>query len=175
MSVATNWGTTREERELTFPGDYLVQRPHAELFRGVTVRAEPAVVFRWVCQLQVSSYSYTGRNGPRELTPGLDELSVGARFMDVFGLVDFTRDWHVTLRLEFDTTEGRLYGRVLEELVATYLIVPGEDACRLLLKYVVRYRGGPLGLLARLGLPWIDVFLARKQLLTLRHLAEGRR
>jgi len=175
MSFATNWCTTQVERELPFPGDYLVQRPHADLFRGITVCAEPSTVFRWICQLQASSYSYTGRSAPRALTPGLDELSVGARFMDVFGLVDFVAAQYLTLRLEFDTAEGRMYSRFVEELVATYLIVPDDDTCRLLLKYVVRYRGGPLGLLARIGFPWGDVLLARKQLLTLRDLAEGRR
>ena len=173
MSLGTTWGTSPAERDLSFPGDYLIERPQAELFRGITVEASPATIFRWLCQLRLGSYSYTsGGKSPRELSDGLDELEAGQRFMGVFGLVDFEQDRHITMRLEFDTSEGRLYGRFLSELIVCYLIVPRDHDCRLLLKYVARYRDGPLGMLARVGLPWGDLIMAREQLMTLRDLAE---
>jgi hypothetical protein len=173
MSVATTWGTTEDERALTFPCDRMVDCADAAYYRGVTVDAPPATLFRWLCQLRLASYSYTGR-GPQTLTPGLDDLASGQTFMSVFELVEFERDRHLTMRLVFKTREGRAYGRVLRDFVLTYLAVPQDgERCRLLLKYLARYRRGPLGWLGRAVVPWLDWPMARKQLLTLKRLAEA--
>jgi hypothetical protein len=172
MSVATTWGTTSDERALAFPCDRMLPDADAAYYRGVTVDAPPATVFRWLCQMRVASYSYTGR-GPQTLTPGLDDLAPGQTFMSVFELVEFERDRHLTLRLVFKTREGRAYGRVLSDFVLSYLAVPQDgERCRLLLKYLARYRRGLPGWLGRGFVPWLDLPMARKQLLTLKRLAE---
>jgi hypothetical protein len=62
------------------------------------------------------------------------------------------------------------------EVAVTYLIVPRVDRCRLLVKLLLRYPGGrlsrslwwPLRPLA----PWGELVMMRKQLLTLKQLAE---
>ena len=174
MSVATTWGTSPEERELAFPGD-LIERPQAELFRGIAVDASPATTFRWLCQLRVAPYSYdrldnSGAQSPRELTPGLDDLVLGQRFMSIFTLQEFEPDHHIVVRLN---PEAKDFGRFVEDLVICYLLVPRADGCRLLAKFTLRYSPGPLGMLARVGLPWGDLLMARKQLMTLRDLAES--
>jgi hypothetical protein len=86
VGVVRNWGSTVQERRGQFPCDALVTQPYAVLFRALDVEAQVAVVFRWLCQLRVAPYSYDwidnlGRPSPRELTPRLDELEVGQRFM----------------------------------------------------------------------------------------------
>ncbi len=58
MSVAKTWGTDAAERALPFPCDRYVDDPDAAYFRGVTVRASPTALFRWLCQLRVAPYSY---------------------------------------------------------------------------------------------------------------------
>ncbi|HKP91924.1 MAG TPA: hypothetical protein VJT75_18295 [Thermoleophilaceae bacterium] len=123
--------------------------------RAVTVDAPPATVFRWLCQLKVAPYSYDlidnfGRRSPRTLTPGADHLEPGQRVMTIFRLVSFERDRHITI------ARG-------DWIAVTYAIAPG----RLLMRIRTRNR-------KRL-LPYADLPMARKQLLTLKGLAERRR
>ena len=58
MSVATTWGTTPDERAINFPCDLFMEQPDAAYYRGVTVRASPELIFRWLCQIRVAPYSY---------------------------------------------------------------------------------------------------------------------
>src|SRR5262245_41782307 len=93
-SIAVTWRSTPDERRMPFPCDRHVSGPEAAYFRAVDVQAPAAIVFRWLCQLRVAPYSYDcidnlGRRSPRRLTPGLDRLTVGQRFMTGFELVDF--------------------------------------------------------------------------------------
>ena len=174
MSAAFTWGTEEAERRLPFPCDHYVERPDAAYFRGITVRATPVVLFRWLCQMRVAPYSYdwidnAGRRSPPALTPGLEQLAVGQSVMRIFSLVEFAKDRHVTLRIKHGTGAGSLFG----DLAMTYLIVPEDTArCRLLVKIVVRYPPDLKGALMRWGLPWGDLLMMRRQLLNLRRLAE---
>jgi hypothetical protein len=174
VSVAYTWGTEEAERRLPFPCDHYVERADAAYFRGITIHATPAVLFRWLCQMRVAPYSYDwidngGRRSPRTLTPGLENLVIGQTIMRIFTLVEFAKDRHLTLRIKHGA--GAFSNR--GDLAVTYLIVP-EDAqrCRLLVKLVVRWPPGFTGFLMRWGLPWGDLLMMRRQLLNLRRLAE---
>ena len=175
MSVAYTWGTEEAERRLPFPCDHSVERVEAAYFRGITVRATPPVLFRWLCQMRVAPYSYDwidngGRRSPRTLTPGLEELAVGQSVMRIFTLVDFAKDRHLTLRIKHGTGAFSLFG----DLAITYLIVPEpSERCRLLVKMVTRYPRGLTGALMRRGLPWGDLVMMRRQLLNFKALAEA--
>ena len=101
------------------------------------------------------------------LGPGVERLAVGDRVM-IFDLVEFETDRHLTLRLR----EGTFF----PPLAVTYAIAPASgDAVRLIMKFVLRYQPGVVGTLNRWLLPWGDLVMARRQLLNLRNLAEGRR
>ncbi len=152
------WGSTADERQLSLGCDLLEPRGE-ELWRAVTVQAPPERVFPWLCQLRVAPYSYDwidnlGRPSPRNLTPGLERLEVGHRFMFVFRLADFTPGVQVTL------TGWRT--------ALTYTLRPAPEGCRLVVKLRVR-----LGWLLW-PFAWGDLVMMRKQLLTLKALAEGR-
>ncbi len=56
--IVRSWGTTVEERKLRFPCDRVLPNYNEAYYRGVTVLAEPATVFPWLCQLRVAPYSY---------------------------------------------------------------------------------------------------------------------
>ena len=175
MSAAYTWGTQEPEQRLPFPCDRCIERPDAAYYRGITVRATPATLFRWLCQLRVAPYSYDwidngGRRSPRTLTPGLEDLAAGQSMMRIFSLVEFAKDRHLTLRIKHGTGAFSLFG----DLAITYLIVPECAArCRLLVKLLVRYPPGLTGTLMRWGLPWGDLVMMRRQLLNLRARAES--
>ena len=172
--IAIGWGTEVQERSRPFPCDRLLDRPDAAYFRGVTVRAPAAVIFRWLCQMRVAAYSYDwishpGRTSPRRLVPGLEELAAGQRVMGSFDLVDFEQPRHLTLRLRPDASEARF----LRDLAVSYVVAPrGSNACRLLVKLTLRHRPGAVGWVTRLVAPWLDVIMMRRQLLNFRALAE---
>ncbi len=172
MSVATTWGTTPDERQMPFPCDLFVKQPETAYYRGITVRAQPEVIFRWLCQLRVAPYSYDwidnrGSKSPRALIPGLDELAIGQHTMGDSEIVNFERDRHLTIR----TIRGSFLWRIMGDNLVTYLIVPGDPgSCRLLVKAI--YPGGPRGWFLRVFLPWAGLIMMRKQLLNFKQLSE---
>jgi hypothetical protein len=171
VDLAHDWGSTDADRARAFPCDGLLADAET-LWRAVDVDAPPAIVFRWLCQLRVAPYSYDwidnlGRESPRTLTPGLDELAVGQRVMTIFELVAFEPGRSLTLRL-------RRASAAFGEVALTYLVAPrGPDGSRLVVKLLWRYPTTPVvGRLASALMPWGDLVMMRKQLLTLKALAE---
>ena len=173
-SRSETWGTEPCERGLAFPGDDLIPQPETVLYRGVTIEASPAIVFRWLCQMRVAPYSYdwidnSGKLSPRELSPDLDNLAIGQDVMSIFKLVGFERGRHLTLRLKPRSSASKIFG----DISVTYLIVPTtESSCRLLVKLSARYPLGIKGQMMRILLPWGDLIMMRRQLLNFKHLAE---
>jgi hypothetical protein len=170
--TAETWGTTAEERALDWPCDRHLKRPHEGLWRGVTVDAPAATVFRWLCQLRVAPYSYDlidnfGRRSPRTLIDGLERLQTGQRFMAIFDLVEFEQDRHITLSV-------RRLRAIFGSGAVTYMTIPdGERRTRLLLKIATPPHGtGPAARASGAAWPWLELFMSRKQLLTLKELAE---
>lgn len=159
------WGTTEQERAHCYPCDVLMPDHHEAFFRAVPVDADPEFVWRWLCQLRIAPYSYDlidnlGRRSPRYLIEGLDQLEKGQVFMVLFKLLDFD-ERQITLR-----TRG-LFG----ELLVSYVVL--EEPTKLIAKLVVKYPSGLHGWVLRPILRWGDWIMMRKQLLTLKALAEG--
>jgi hypothetical protein len=173
VSIAVTWGTRPEERARPFPCDELAPAGAVSLWRGTTVHAPAAAVFRWLCQLRAAPYSYDwidnlGRRSPRELTPGLDRLEVGQRVMTIFELASFEAGRHLTLVMRRGAGE-RAFGRIW----VTYEVVAEDSGTsRLLAKLRVVPGGGLRGVVLRHLLPWGDLVMMRKQLHTLARLAE---
>jgi hypothetical protein len=126
-------------------------------------------VWRWLCQLRVSPYSYDwidnlGRRSPQTLTANLDQLEVGQRFM-IFRLADFEPGRSITL-----TTDHRVFGQV----AMTYRVTArSEQTSRLVAKLLVAHRSDPFGWLMARILPAGDLVMMRRQLLNLKRLAES--
>jgi hypothetical protein len=172
-TIVFDWGTTPAERVLPFPCDGYLAGADTAYFRAVDVRAPAATLFRWLCQLKAAPYSYdwldnSGRRSPRQLIPGLDQLAPGQRVMRIFDLVEFEHDRHLTLVL-VKPRAVMLFG----EIACSYTVVPqSERTCRLVVKMLVRYPPRGRWALMRWILPWGDLIMMRKQLLTLARLAE---
>ena len=168
LSVIETWGSAPHEREASYPCDALVDDPDV-VFRALDVDAPTGLVFRWLCQLRKAPYSYDwidnlGRRSPRQLIEGLDHLEVGQPFMTIFRLVSFQAGSSITL----DSTTA-LFGRV----AGTYKIVPiGMNRSRLVVKLIFSSLPGIRGWITSRILPAGDLIMMRKQLLTLKALAE---
>ena len=167
-------GAARHALHRDFPCDDVLPRAPYDLYRAVAVQAPAAVVYRWLCQLRVAPYSYDlvdnlGRRSPRELVAGLDELAVGQRFMTIFTLAAFEPGKHITVRI-VPGSPRTIFG----DLAVSYTVTAdGNAGSRLVVKLRVNLPGeGRLARLRRTLLAWGDLFMMRKQLLTLKALAE---
>jgi hypothetical protein len=144
--------------------DELLPEAALRLHRAISIEARPSVVFRWLCQLKLAPYSYDlldnlGRRSPTELVEGCEQLEVGQRFMFLFSLSSFVRDQHITLR-------GR-------RLAVTYGVLPQGPQTRLLARVLFDPpTPAVVGSLAAQLLALGDLVMMRKQLLTLKGLAE---
>jgi hypothetical protein len=164
------WGTTAAELERHYPADDLLEGSTVPMTRAVTVEAPVELSWRWLCQIAVAPYSYDlldnrGRRSPRELTPGADRLEVG-QLMMIFELTSFADGHHWT----GVTTPraSRLFGRV----AVTYAAEPlDERRSRMVCRFVTPEHGLPSRARIHL-LAWGDLVMMRKELLTLKALAE---
>jgi hypothetical protein len=161
--IGDRWGATDSDVARRYPCDDFVVSPQLQAWRGVRVEAPPEAVWPWVAQVRLAPYAYDwidnlGRRSPRHLA-GLSEPAVGEAFT---------------------TAGGRKLGRIVavdpgRQLTAgimgafmSYVLVAEEtDTTRLLLKVVMR-----TSRLVALGLCVGDLIMARRQLLTLKDLAE---
>jgi hypothetical protein len=127
-------------------------------------------VFRWICQLKVAPYSYDaidnlGRRSPRTLTPGAEIIEVGQRWM-VSRIVAFQQNVHIT----GETLRGprKLFG----PMTCTYAVRPrAGGSCRLVVRLDLSVPNA-FRRLAASPLAWGDLMMMRKQLFTLKQLAE---
>jgi hypothetical protein len=160
--LGDRWGATDEETRRRFPCDDLVSAPALEAWRAVDVAAPAGAVWPWVTQLRAAPYSYDwvdnlGRRSPRELLR-LPEPEVGDSFTSVGG--------RPVGRIESLEPGRQLTGSIMGAYLS-YVVHPrGELGTRLLLKVVMQATRFPVALC--LG----DLVMARRQLLTLKRLAE---
>ena len=162
--IGDRWGVTPADTRLRFGCDAHVPDPTMAAWRGVTVHAEPDAVWRRLCQVRLAPYSYDlvdnlGRRSPRELRHVADPV-VGDPFTRALGR-DQGRVVAVDPRRELTAT---IMGAHM-----SYVVLPQDDGTtRLLLKVVM---GGSRWLAPAVSVG--DLVMARKQLLTLKRLAEG--
>ncbi|GAA3595820.1 hypothetical protein GCM10022295_91170 [Streptomyces osmaniensis] len=165
------WGATPAEQSVPYPCDRLVTAPSEGWTRAVDIAASPAHVFRWLRQLTIAPYSYDwidfrGRKSPHALLPTPPDLSVGRPFL-VFEIASFTTDEHITGLLPEALAER--HGR----MAVSYAVRPHGTGSRLIIKVITETGGTPRQRLRRRLLAWGDLVMMRKQLLTLKALAEG--
>jgi hypothetical protein len=161
--IGDRWGVTEAEVTRRYPCDDLVPTPVLQAWRGVTVRAEPDMVWRWVTQIRLAPYSYDwidslGRRSPQRLHP-LREPTPGEYFTTALGGRRFGK---IVAVVPGEHLTGRIMGAVM-----SYVVVREDLTTRLLLK-IVMAQGRPIAPLLVVG----DLVMARRQLLNLASLAE---
>ena len=179
--IGAGWGATAEEQRISLGCDEVLPAASLRLHRAISIEVPPRLVFRWLCQLRVAPYSYDlldnfPRRSPRELRPGTEELEQGQRFMSIFRLVSFEEGRQITLRARRTAVSyAALPKRSPTTGMGTPTAVTPTDstATRLLARVLFDPPGGPIaGPLLAQGLALGDLVMMRKQLMTLRELAE---
>lgn len=171
VSAVRGWGSTPQERAAEYPCDGALPNAAKSMHRAIDVDASPEVVYRWLCQLRVAPYSYDildnmGRRSPRKLTEGLEKLELGQRFMMIYEVVAFEPGSHITVATQ-------RFKRAFGNQSVTYQVKRRpEGGTRLVVKRRLLPPGGPHGALIRVQLPLVDFIMTRKQLRTLKKLAE---
>ena len=170
MTVAYTWGTEEGERRRPVVCDNYLPHPDAVYFRGITVRATPERIFRWLCQIAVAPYSYDwidnrGRRSPDTLTPGAAELRVGQTMAVVFRLTSFDAGHQWT------ASTGPRGERLFGNVAMTYAAEPTHGGSRIVVRIAVA-AGGPVARLRAHALAWGDLVMMRRQLLNLKAFAE---
>ncbi|MFE7776344.1 hypothetical protein ACFU5O_21135 [Streptomyces sp. NPDC057445] len=164
------WGATASEREAVHPCDRLVPVKAERWTRAVDVTAPDWLVFRWIRQLTVAPYSYDwidfrGRKSPEALIEDLPPLAAGQQFLP-FTISGFENNRHITGRLPARSADR--YG----QMAVTYAVQPRSGGCRLVVRVTAESGTGLRHRLRRRLLAWGDLIMMRKQLLTLKKLAE---
>ncbi|SED43232.1 hypothetical protein SAMN05428945_4875 [Streptomyces sp. 2224.1] len=164
------WGATATEQGARYPCDPLVAGPAEGWVRALDVAAPPGLVFRWLRQLTLAPYSYDwidfrGRKSPRTLVQGLPELALGQPFL-VFEIAGFETGTHITGVLPAQLAERH------GQMAVSYTLTPLGEGCRLVVKVAAEAEGPLPRRLRRRLLAWGDLIMMRKQLLTLKKLAE---
>lgn len=178
--VRRAWGTIEKERTGTEECMKYVPPPLDTYYRGITVHADRATIWRWLCQMRAAPYSYDwidnyGRRSPRELTPGLDELQAGQPILVIFEVVGFERDRHITVQIKPGLRW--FWGNTC----CTFRVEDAEDGngCRLLM--IMTVHDLPSRLAGRTGVyqlrkyffPWAELVMVHKQFRTFKMLAEN--
>ena len=142
--------------------------------RAVQTTAEAQQLFRWLCQLRRAPYSYDwidnfGRRSPRVPDDSLvTSLAVGQTMMTIFTLTDYERPTVLSMQMKPGLPRW-LFG----EIRLDYEIEEAANGQQLLRAIMIMAPvASPLASLRRYLLAWGDVVMMRKQLHTLRALAE---
>lgn len=165
------WGATPDEARRRYPADDAVAGTPVLMTRAIDVAAPVEVTWRWLCQLSEAPYSYdwldnVGRRSPRALTPGAETIELGQAMATVLRVtsVDAPHQW-----TGVTTPRGQ---RLAGGFAMTYAAEPAGAHSRI----VVRIAAASSSRLTRWraeALAWGDLVMIRKQLRTLKQLAES--
>jgi hypothetical protein len=173
------WGTTDEERSRFYECERYVAPPVDTYYRAIDVDAPREVVWRWLCQMHVAPYSWdwidnAGRQSPRRLIPGLENLAVGQRMLTIFRLVEFEHGNQMTMHIE--PRHKWFWG----DVGCTYQVESrGSGGSRIIYVWCVCVRRGTFGrvtglqYLRKATAPLGELLMASKQLRTFKQLAEA--
>jgi hypothetical protein len=168
------WNATDEEIIRKYPCDYYLPNPDNEYIRVISIQTNPKILFRWLCQLKEAPYSYDmidnfGKRSPRYLIPGSEKLSIGQTIMDMFKIVDFQYNKHITMKID-----GRIPKLIFGECVVSYLIQSNNKGCRLIVKARTNHSKNIFFFWIPWILPWGDLLMLRKQFITFKQITENK-
>ena len=171
-SPALIWGSTPAERELPFPCDRHLADPDGAYWRAIDIEAPAPLVFRWLCQLRVTPYSYDlldnlGRPSARRIIPELQDLQPG----DIVPMSPDGKQGMPVLSVQAPTS--MVWGEPGGTTWAWQLDETGAGATRLLTRVRSRYQWFSPSITFSVLLEFGDIWMMRKMLLNLRERTAG--
>src|SRR4051794_14893232 len=114
----------------------MVDGPVLRMTRAVPVDADPALVWRWLCQMEAGPYSYDwidnrGHRSPLHLSPGAVDPLVGQR----------TKVSRVTAVAPGHHWSGLTTPKVFGRTAVTYAVEPAGAGSRLVCRITTSQRG----------------------------------
>jgi hypothetical protein len=135
------WGTTDEELRLPMPGDSVVSQPDYDATRGISIRAKPDVVWKWIVQIgsnRAGWYSFDwidngGVKSSMEILPEFQKIQIGM-------FIPFTPDQKNGMWVsEFKPNEFVLWHDKQGKATCLWYLYPTVEGCRLLTKQRTKY------------------------------------
>jgi hypothetical protein len=169
------WGAKDAEVARTMPGDELVNRPHFNATRAVTIRATPEAIWPWLVQMgctRAGLYSYdwidNGRKPSAErIVPELQQIELGQ-----FVPLTPNGKWGMWVK-GFEPDRWMLWGRKHDDASLLWSLEPVDAThtrliTRLRVRYVFTFPWLAYYLLQDVG----DIFMMRKSMLGIKRRAE---
>jgi len=147
-----NWGATLADTLHWYPCDDVGFEADDEFLRATDVAAPAALTFAVLCR--------TGSRRPPPIP--------GRRFFGLYRVLTSVPGEHVTVALR-----RSLPGWLVGDYLLTFRVLPADFGSRLIVKVLVRYPFGPLGLVGRLVVPGFDRILWARRLSRIARHAEG--
>ena len=175
ISWGSRWGSTRNERQLSLPGDrYLAGREAVKvaMTRAITIRASPAVVWPWLAQLGRGAGWYSvdrldngGRSSARHIVSWVPAPAQGDA--SAVGYLRHIEDGRALVWW----TPGVRFAGAWARLVVDICLTPERESSRLVIRMSAD-ASGPTARLALLAFRFIDTIMARRQLLEVKQRVE---
>jgi hypothetical protein len=149
------WGATDEEVKMPLLGDGIVEGPHFEATRGVSIAAPPEQVWPWIAQLGSGRGGFYSidliDNGGR---PSADRILPQFQAVEAGDFVPMTPDQKHGMWVK-DLEPGKRLLWWDGKGTSTWLweLIPSEQGTRLITRLIVRYD---------LTLPWVAYYLLQE-------------
>lgn len=168
------WGATPAEVSRALPSDALVQAPHFDATRAITISATPADVWPWLVQIGLTRagwYSYDildnlGRRSAKRIIPELQGLAAG-------DIVPMSPDGKHGMRVHsMDAPHSMVWGEAGGTTWTWQLDETDDGSTRLVTRVRARYRWLSPAIAFSALVEFGDIWMMRKMLLNIRERAE---
>jgi hypothetical protein len=183
-----NWGTTKEECQMTLPGDELIPRPAVQSTEGIWIDAPPRAIWPWLVQIgqdRAGIYSHEmlenlvglDYHTADRIHPEWQRLEVGDRIrLAPDGWMGMRRGLTLTVAQVVEGEHIVLRGAPpdfpWDAVWSFHLVLRWEDRCRVLLRTRARLRYPGEALVTELTGPVVSV-LTRGMLLGIKRRVES--
>jgi len=179
------WGATNDEQKRSLPGDHIVFAPTANTTRAITIDASPADIWPWLVQMGKGrgglysydwldiAFGYLDQPSIERILPEYQSLKAG----DVIPIgrgESEKDDFYVHIADPFQALVIGANDLSFRDRVSWAMVLEpiGHEKTRLLVRVRYKFDPGMAGVLMNIVMEPASFLMLRKQMLTLKKLAE---